>query len=198
MSLKRNVNEMVKKRLSEKGNRRNNAIDHTGLHKRPQMEGIVDYLANGQEHVRFPDREAKFVRNHPFMTQLDFFDMQEEQQRAWEEQKREQEAKQVATETKTSAAVVKAGQNNAGTQYRGVSGEEWDNSLKHAFRVWDAESDTMTTEDLNKKEANTQTSDTNLTVSLGLLPLVCLLSLGSVIFFGNHPRLLSQTSPMNL
>ncbi len=79
MSLKRNVNEMLKKRLSEKGNRssrtpgeRNHAVDHTGLHKRPQMEQIVDYLANGQEHTKFPDREAKFIRNHPFMTQLDF------------------------------------------------------------------------------------------------------------------------------
>ena len=72
MSLKRNVNEMVKKRLPEKGNRRNQAIDHTGLHKRPQIEQIVNYLANGQEHTKFPDREAKFIRNHPFMTQLDF------------------------------------------------------------------------------------------------------------------------------
>ena len=47
------------------------------------MEQIVDYLANGQERVRFPDREAKQIRNHPFLTQLDFFDMQEEQQKAW-------------------------------------------------------------------------------------------------------------------
>ena len=110
MSLKRNVNEMVTKTLPEKGNRRNQAIDHTGLHKRPQIEQIVNYLANGQEHTRFPDREAKFIRNHPFMTQLVFFDMQEEQQRAWEEQAREQEAKRIATETKTSAAVAKVDQ----------------------------------------------------------------------------------------
>ena len=68
----------------------------SGLRPRPQFEQIVDYLANGQEHVNFPDREAKFVRNHPFMTQLDFFDTNEEQKRAWEEQKRQEEAKQTA------------------------------------------------------------------------------------------------------
>ena len=75
MFIKRNVNEMVKNELPEKGNRRNQAIDHTGLHKRPQMEEIVNYLANDQESTKFPDREAKFIRNHPFMTQLDFFCM---------------------------------------------------------------------------------------------------------------------------
>ena len=56
----------------------NRQINHTGLRPRPQFEQIVDYLENGQERVQFPDREAKFIREHPFMTQLDFFDMQEE------------------------------------------------------------------------------------------------------------------------
>ena len=60
----------------------NKGIDDTGLHKRPQMMQIVNYLENGQEKMTYPDREAKFVRNHPFMTQLEFFDMQEDQQRA--------------------------------------------------------------------------------------------------------------------
>ncbi len=46
------------------------------------------------------------------MTQLGFFDMQEDQERAWEEQKLEQETKQIATETKTSAAVAKVDQNH--------------------------------------------------------------------------------------
>jgi len=68
----------------------------SGLRPRPQVEQIVDYLAVGQERVNFPDREAKLVRNHPFMTQLDFFDTNEEQKRAWEEQKRQEEAKQAA------------------------------------------------------------------------------------------------------
>ena len=55
--------------------------------------------------MNFPDREAKFIRNHPFMTQLDFFDTNEEQKRAWEEQKRKEEAKDIATQSGTSQAV---------------------------------------------------------------------------------------------
>ena len=124
---------MVKKMLPEKGNRINQAIDHTGLHKRPQMEQIVNYLANGQEHVRFPDREAKFVRNHPFMTQLDSFDMQDDQERAWEEQKREQEAKRLATETKMSAAVSMVDRNHQVDEHWKT--EQWKRDYAEAFDV---------------------------------------------------------------
>ena len=70
--------------------------DYGGLRKEPIMETIVHYLTYNQEKQQFPDREAKQIREHPYMTQLDFFDMQEDQKRAWEGQKREQEAKTVA------------------------------------------------------------------------------------------------------
>ena len=62
------------------------ALNYGGLRREPQMWEIIHYLENNQEKARFPDREARFVRNHPFMTQLDFFDMQDEQARVWEEQ----------------------------------------------------------------------------------------------------------------
>ena len=48
------------------------AEKYGGLRRAPQMEEIVNYLANRQEKANFPDREAKQIRNHPFMTQLDF------------------------------------------------------------------------------------------------------------------------------
>ena len=50
--------------------------NYDGLRRKPPMEELVSYLANHQETTRFPDREAKQIRNHPYMTQLDFFDMQ--------------------------------------------------------------------------------------------------------------------------
>ena len=93
------------KNLPEKGFIKNKGIDDTGLHKRPQMMQIVNYLENGQEKMAYPDREARFIRNHPFMTQLDFFDMQEDQERAWEEEQRRQEAQRMAAEDGTSAAI---------------------------------------------------------------------------------------------
>ena len=69
------------------------------------MEEIVNYLANHQERMRFPDRQAKQIRNHPFMTQLDFFDTNEEQKRAWEVQRRRREVKEIATQAGTSEAM---------------------------------------------------------------------------------------------
>jgi hypothetical protein len=75
------------------------------------MEELVSYLTNHQETTRFPDREAKQIRNHPYMTQLDFFDMQDEQQKAWEEQNRKERQKQVALEAGTSLALEDAAGN---------------------------------------------------------------------------------------
>lgn len=69
---------------------------------------IVNYLENGQENMTYPDREATFIRNHPFMTQLDFFDMQEDQQRAWAGEERKKEAEKAATEDGDSAAIGRA------------------------------------------------------------------------------------------
>ena len=105
MTTRQSINEVIVKKLPEKGNTRNKGIDHAGLHKRPQMMQIVNYLENGQEKMTYPDREAKFIRNHPFMTQLDFFDMQEEQKRAWEGEQRKKEAEKTATEEGGSAAI---------------------------------------------------------------------------------------------
>ncbi len=83
MSIIHNVPEMIAEKLPQKGKR--GRIDDTGLQKRPQLEQITNYLNYGQEDITYPDRQAKLIRNHLVMTQLDFFDMQEEQARAWGE-----------------------------------------------------------------------------------------------------------------
>ena len=79
-----------------------------GLRKRPQFEQIVNYIANDQETIKYPNRMAKQIRNHPFMTQLDFFDMQEDQHRSWEEQVRQREAAQLAGAMGLTAAQARA------------------------------------------------------------------------------------------
>ncbi len=70
------------------------------------METIIRYLTYNQEKQKSPDREAKPIREHPFHDSVGFCDMQEDQQRAWEGQKREQEAKTVSQETQTSVAEI--------------------------------------------------------------------------------------------
>ncbi len=73
MSLMHNTPDKIAEKLPEKGKRGRN---DTGLRKCPQFEQIANYPNCGQETVAYPDRMAKLIRNHPFMTQLDFFDMQ--------------------------------------------------------------------------------------------------------------------------
>ena len=89
-----------------------------GLRKRPQFEQIVKYITNGQETIKYPNRMAKQIRNHPFMTQLDFFDMQEDQHRSWEEQVWQREAAQLAGAMGLTAAQARA----AAGPYRGGGG----------------------------------------------------------------------------
>ena len=103
MSLRQNTSQMMAEKLPQKRSTTSN-----GLRKRPQFEQIVNYIANGQETIKYPDRIAKQIRNHPFMTQLDFFDMQEDQHRSWEEQVRQREAVQLAGAMGITAAQARA------------------------------------------------------------------------------------------
>ena len=68
------------------------STEASGLRKRPTFEGIVDYIANGQETIKYPDRLAKFMRNHPYLTQLDgegIMEMQDQQEEAWKAEEKE-------------------------------------------------------------------------------------------------------------
>jgi hypothetical protein len=83
----------------------------SGLRQRPTFEGIVDYISNGQETVKYPDRLAKFMRNHPYLTQLDgegMTEMQEQQENMWKEQEKEHRVKELSSRGTQSAPEVRA------------------------------------------------------------------------------------------
>ena len=46
-------------------------VYYKGLRKRPTYEGLINYLANEQEIIQYPNRTATQMRNHPCLTQLD-------------------------------------------------------------------------------------------------------------------------------
>ena len=89
--------------------------NYGGLRREPQLEEIVNFLSYHQETTKFPDREAKQIRNHPFLTQLDFFDTNEDQKRAWEEEKRKEEVKEIAVQIKSSEALERAKRSRSDT-----------------------------------------------------------------------------------
>jgi hypothetical protein len=87
----------------------------SGLRLRPTFEGIVDYIANGQETIKYPDRLAKFMRNHPYLTQLDgegVMEMQEQQENVWKEQEKEHRVKELSTKGTQSAPEVRTQMRN--------------------------------------------------------------------------------------
>jgi hypothetical protein len=163
MSQKLDVDGLVKERLPPTKEARNRGVVHSGLRKRPEFEQIVNYLNYGQETVRYPDREAKFIRNHPYMTQLDFFDMQEDQQRAWEQTMRDRVAEELAKDSKTSKAMIRATETkDSETQDRLVSNEEIDNVAENAVSVYERELENFKTRDKNRRESNANTMDFSL------------------------------------
>ena len=60
-----------------------NIINYKGLHKRKNYEQLLDYLQNNQDMIRYPDRFANQMRNHPYLTQFDSdeFGLMQEQQK---------------------------------------------------------------------------------------------------------------------
>ena len=44
---------------------------YNGLRERETYDEIVGYLIGGQQMIRYPNRFAKRIREHPYLTQLD-------------------------------------------------------------------------------------------------------------------------------
>ncbi len=74
-----------------------------GLHKRDSYDGLIDYLENKQEIIKYPDRDAKFVRDSPQYQQLlneGFVEVEEQQ------------LKQIKAEQETHAVIRTANDTN--------------------------------------------------------------------------------------
>jgi len=116
----------------------------SGLRQRPTFEGIVEYIAYGQETIKYPDRLAKFMRNHPYLTQLDgegMMEMQEQQENAWKEQVKEQRVKELS-KASTSAPEVRA-KRDFGATFKSISDQDFDAMLSRATRTTEAHAETI-------------------------------------------------------
>jgi hypothetical protein len=123
--------------------RQSNATEtmKAGLRRRPTFEGIVEYLTYGQETIRYPDRFAKIIRNHPYLTQLDgegMMEMQEQQENAWKQQEKENRIKMLKSDM--SAGAMRA-MRDQGTMAKIISNEQFDREVERAAETFEAESD---------------------------------------------------------
>jgi hypothetical protein len=82
-----------------------------GLRKKETYEALINYLLTDQEIIRYPDRYAKQLRESPYLTQLDgegMGEMQEQQERHFKEEQRENTIRQVASTSNQSVSQIKA------------------------------------------------------------------------------------------
>lgn len=87
------------------------ALNYSGLRKRETYDEIIDYIRNKQDVIRYPDRFAKRIREHPYLTQLDgegLEEMQEQQGEAMKEQEKEHRVRQLASSSTQTAHEIRA------------------------------------------------------------------------------------------
>ena len=85
-------------------------VKYGGLHKKDSYEGLIDYLENKQEKVKYPDREAKFVRDSPQYQSLlneGFVEVEEQQLKQIKEEQAEHAVIRTATDTNETAKEVR-------------------------------------------------------------------------------------------
>ena len=82
-----------------------------GLRLKETYEDLIHYLQTDQEIIRYPDRYAKQLRESPYLTQLDgegLGAMQEQQERQFREEQRENTIRQVASTSTQSVSQIRA------------------------------------------------------------------------------------------
>ena len=78
-------------------------VNYSGLRARPNYSQLIDYLQNGQETIRYPDRFAKQMRNSPYMTQLDGVEIMTQQGEIQKAQDRETAIRALASRSGQTA-----------------------------------------------------------------------------------------------
>ena len=85
-------------------------VKYAGLHKRDSYEGLIEYLENKQEKIKFPNREAKFVRDSPQYQQLlneGFIEVEEQELNKIKEEQVKHAVIRTAEDTNGTAKEVK-------------------------------------------------------------------------------------------
>ena len=130
-----------------------------GLREKPHAEEFTKYLQYGQQVIRYPDRWAKRIRKHPYLTQLDgvgLMEMEQQQEKAAKQQAIEQEIRDIAKDTKATAQMLRT--KNKWAQVETWKSEDFDKEYnENIHNLIDAQSKTMRSRIKGKKESMAQT-----------------------------------------
>ncbi len=81
------------------------------LRKRPTYNEVIYYLENDQPIIKYPNRDATFIRNSPYLSQFDgdsWIDLEEQEQNINKEKLKEIEVNRIAGSTKSTAQLLRA------------------------------------------------------------------------------------------
>lgn len=124
-----------------------------GLHKRDSYDGLIDYLEDKQETIKYPDRDAKFVRDSPQYQQLlneGFVEVEEQQ------------LKQIKAEQETHAVIRTANDTNETAKEVKVVASQTDKQLITHTKTTGSQAQTPTTSTYSQStpQVKTQTKST--------------------------------------
>ena len=128
------------------------------LRKRPTYEELINYLEVGQPKIKYPDRTATLLRNSHYLSQFDgtLLDLEEQQKNIEKEKLKEAEIIKIATETKTTAGLLRTSRKSISIQTGGIRNTESSSSgvQTETYRPTTTTGDTQTDPPV---EAETQT-----------------------------------------
>ena len=81
------------------------------LHKRPHFDELVNYIEYKQPKIHYPNRDATFLRNSPYLSQFDgdsWIDLEEQQNNMLKEKLIENELMKIARKTGLTHLLLKA------------------------------------------------------------------------------------------
>ena len=128
------------------------------LRRRSTYEELINYLEVGQPKIKYPDRTATFLRNSRYLSQFDgtLLDLEEQQKNIEKEKLKEFEIRKIASQTKTTASLLRTSRKSISIQTGGIRNTESSSSgvQTETYRPTTTTGDTQTDPPL---ETETQT-----------------------------------------
>ena len=96
------------------------------LRRRPTYEELINYIEVGQPKIKYPDRTATLLRNSHYLSQFDgtLLDLDEQQKNIEKEKLKEFEIRKIATETKTTAGLLRTSSSQTPTVLTRIMGSQ--------------------------------------------------------------------------
>ena len=125
------------------------------LHKRPHFDELVNYIEYKQPKIHYPNRDATFLRNSPYLSQFDgdsWIDLEEQQNNMLKEKLIENELIKIAGKTGLTHLLLKGKRSGLRTP-KEPSVEDNPDSIKDFIDDVDEEQQRIALEDRAKRHA---------------------------------------------